>query len=204
MSNSHTPDADLAPGLIQTTYNGRDYIVPETGRNENGEIFNAIPDEHGEMQLRDYAMAFLMQDGNLDVPGGRYGRDTATCAEVAIVLSLIMQTHNGEAITYYMLNSDMGLVVNGADGVADVIGEYAETIGLDPADYLSGSDLGPDEFTLEIEMGNDAMRSPGDVARALREAADEIENLVNHRNVYGESGTFRDDNGNTIGRWEFE
>ena len=64
-------------------------------------------------------MAFLMQDGNLGVPGGRYGSNTRNGVPSARSSThCVFQYHNGEPITYYSLNSDMGMVVNSSDGVA--------------------------------------------------------------------------------------
>jgi hypothetical protein len=76
-----------------------------------------------EQRFYKFCMAFLMQDGNLGVPGGRYGRDTRDCAPIAIVMALVMRYHNGEPISYYSLNSDMGRVVNSDDGVTDLLSE---------------------------------------------------------------------------------
>lgn len=87
-----------------------------------------------------FAMAYLMQDGNLGVPGGRYGSDTRDCAPLAIVMALIMQYHNGEPITYYQLHSDMGLVVNSHDDVATLLSEsqhvFDEESGIDVKELL--------------------------------------------------------------------
>jgi hypothetical protein len=52
-----------------------------------------------------------------------------------------------------------------------------------------------DSFKLEITLGNDAMQSGLDVAEALRQVADRIENDLEGR------GTIRDANGNTVGRY---
>lgn len=50
-------------------------------------------------------------------------------------------------------------------------------------------------FTLTIELGNDAMQTGADVARALREVADRAEwSLVGHMAIM-------DDNGNRVGSW---
>lgn len=49
-------------------------------------------------------------------------------------------------------------------------------------------------FTLKITLGNAAMRTPLDVADALRRAAAGVERGE-------ESGTIRDVNGNTVGTW---
>ena len=58
----------------------------------------------------------------------------------------------------------------------------------------------PDRFTLSINLGNAAMRTPADVAAALREAADDLE----RRAPTWETGTLRDANGNTTGRYGTE
>ena len=70
-----------------------------------------------------FCMAFLMQDGNLGVPGGRYGSDTRTCAHIAILMALVFRYHQGEPFTYYSLSSDMGQVVNSGDGVTELLSE---------------------------------------------------------------------------------
>lgn len=56
------------------------------------------------------------------------------------------------------------------------------------------------KFKLEIELGNDAMQTPSDVRRALREIA-----ATARFPVAGEEdeGRIGDENGNTVGRWEF-
>jgi hypothetical protein len=51
------------------------------------------------------------------------------------------------------------------------------------------------KFTLEIEMGNDAMQDWTHVADALKQAA---------RELYAGKGRIRDLNGNTVGHWRFE
>lgn len=56
-----------------------------------------------------------------------------------------------------------------------------------------------DAFTLTIELGNAAMRSPADVADALRGLADRIEDDRVFR--ADDRGGIRDGNGNTVGRW---
>jgi hypothetical protein len=52
------------------------------------------------------------------------------------------------------------------------------------------------EFVLKIDMGNDAMKSPEDVAVALRALAGKLDAGGCHE------GSVRDLNGNTIGHWE--
>lgn len=51
------------------------------------------------------------------------------------------------------------------------------------------------KFTLTIELGNDAMKSPEDIADALRKAASHIQA------GYG-NGSVRDLNGNTVGSYD--
>jgi hypothetical protein len=53
-----------------------------------------------------------------------------------------------------------------------------------------------DTFRLTISLGNDAMRGGPDVARALRQVADRIENDLDAR------GNIWDENGNTVGNFE--
>lgn len=69
-------------------------------------------------------MAFLMQDGNLAVPGGRYGSDTEACAPVAWRLAYLLARETGEPITEDGLDNAMGLVVNSHDDVSYVINQY--------------------------------------------------------------------------------
>jgi hypothetical protein len=53
-----------------------------------------------------------------------------------------------------------------------------------------------DVFTLTIKLGNSAMQSGPDVAAALRDVAERIENGLEAR------GAIRDANGNTVGHFE--
>ena len=46
-----------------------------------------IPLNLHDQRFYKFAKAFLMQDGDLGVPGGRYGISTSSCAEVAIAMS---------------------------------------------------------------------------------------------------------------------
>jgi hypothetical protein len=73
----------------------------------------------------DEAIAFLMRDGNLGVPGGRYGRNTKECAEVAWRVEQAVSAETGEPITRESLDSTMGMVVNGNDDVQYVLDTYA-------------------------------------------------------------------------------
>jgi hypothetical protein len=56
-------------------------------------------------------------------------------------------------------------------------------------------------FNLTIELGNDAMQSPADIARALRRVA-ETWGMIEGAAAVGEEGEIRDLNGNTVGGWE--
>jgi len=56
----------------------------------------------------------------------------------------------------------------------------------------------PTSFTLTIELGNAAMSSRRDIARALTALASSAK--LGDRTE--SSGTVRDLNGNTVGRWE--
>ncbi|MHB8565339.1 MAG: hypothetical protein ACYDDA_15730 [Acidiferrobacteraceae bacterium] len=58
-------------------------------------------------------------------------------------------------------------------------------------------------FTLEIELGNDAMRTGADVGRALRHSTDRDLSLRIDEDLDSrDSGTIRDVNGNTVGTWQ--
>jgi hypothetical protein len=52
------------------------------------------------------------------------------------------------------------------------------------------------EFTLRIDLGNDAMREPEHIANALHRVAQAIEHS------HGAEGIIIDDNGNTVGKFE--
>jgi hypothetical protein len=55
------------------------------------------------------------------------------------------------------------------------------------------------KFTLEIEMGNDAMQTGADVIKSIRESLKGEEELEFDRPV---SGRLWDKNGNLVGKWE--
>lgn len=60
-------------------------------------------------------------------------------------------------------------------------------------------------FVLTLELGNDAMQTASDIARALRETASKLvqggyDNVAN----VGDAGPIRDDNGNRVGGWHVE
>ncbi len=52
-------------------------------------------------------------------------------------------------------------------------------------------------FNLKIDLGNDEMSGPEDVARVLRKVADRLMNDAL-------SGVIMDDNGNKVGSWAVE
>lgn len=56
-------------------------------------------------------------------------------------------------------------------------------------------------FTLEIELGNDAMQSGENVAECINRVADKLW-PINGTLIGGECGFARDLNGNTVGSWE--
>ena len=56
------------------------------------------------------------------------------------------------------------------------------------------------KFKLEIELGNDVMRTTDDVKGALQHAAFLVDRVVVS---HGESASILDANGNRVGRWEF-
>jgi hypothetical protein len=62
-------------------------------------------------------------------------------------------------------------------------------------------------FTVDIRLGNAAMRSGSDVAEALRHVAKRVEDrgdFIDDENdlIESSSGSFMDLNGATVGRWE--
>ena len=54
------------------------------------------------------------------------------------------------------------------------------------------------EFTLRIEMGNEAMQTSEDVAGVLRDVANRLDYCMDRQ-----SGKILDYNGNTVGEWGF-
>jgi hypothetical protein len=64
------------------------------------------------------------------------------------------------------------------------------------AEYVDEHGYPYSEFTLRIDLGNAAMRSPEDIADALRRVAQMIENS------HGAEGSIMDNNGNTVGKFE--
>lgn len=59
-----------------------------------------------------------------------------------------------------------------------------------------------DQFAFTIELGNDAMRTNGDIAEALRQLASQFDGDAYGPAEAGDSGHVRDANGNTVGDWE--
>lgn len=57
------------------------------------------------------------------------------------------------------------------------------------------------KFTVEIELGNDGMRTNADVAAALEALAQRLEDLGAGWAPPQAEGTIMDGNGNTVGRW---
>ena len=57
-------------------------------------------------------------------------------------------------------------------------------------------------FTLRINLGNDAMRSLDDVARALRAVATKLESRTKDLVYADATGVVLDDNGNRVGHWK--
>lgn len=58
------------------------------------------------------------------------------------------------------------------------------------------------KFNCNIELGNDAMQNPQELAEALRELANRIENIDETTILDG--AKILDDNGNEVGSWEYE
>ena len=59
------------------------------------------------------------------------------------------------------------------------------------------------KFTLEIELGNDAMQTPADVRETLMDIA-ALKGTLAHLTKFGcfDAGNIRDVNGNIVGKWE--
>lgn len=53
------------------------------------------------------------------------------------------------------------------------------------------------KFTVEIELGNDAVQTADDIANILRETADRVDRVE-----VGAFRNIRDLNGNTVGLWQ--
>lgn len=59
-------------------------------------------------------------------------------------------------------------------------------------------------FTLKIELGNDAMQAPPDVAEALRRTARDVDVWAVWPDTDDNYTDIRDENGNTVGSWAVE
>lgn len=88
------------------------------------------------MISKEQGIKFLTKDGNLGVPGGRYGNDTESCAEVAWAAESIYCAVAPDEMTLESLDRMMGLVVNSHDDVEYIIRSYGEQYGFNPEDYL--------------------------------------------------------------------
>lgn len=60
------------------------------------------------------------------------------------------------------------------------------------------------KFILAIELGNDAMQTQGDIARALIALGKQLRVCSAREPIAGDSGSVRDDNGNRVGGWHVE
>ena len=60
------------------------------------------------------------------------------------------------------------------------------------------------KFTLEIELGNEAMQRYPEIAKAIQSSLLTYHDAVSLSGAVmaEDSGTVRDENGNTVGRWE--
>lgn len=61
-----------------------------------------------------------------------------------------------------------------------------------------------DRFTLILELGNDAMQSWADIARALRQVADQVDGPSDEFPHEGQRNAVNDGNGNRVGLWRVE
>jgi len=58
-----------------------------------------------------------------------------------------------------------------------------------------------EKLTIEITLGNTAMKSAADASRAIKFALTREVSLFDPLEV-GQDGTIRDSNGETVGKWE--
>ena len=56
-------------------------------------------------------------------------------------------------------------------------------------------------FTLTIDLGNDAMQTGDDIARALQAVAHTVSSRYDGTTPPDDTAPIRDENGNTTGRW---
>lgn len=60
-------------------------------------------------------------------------------------------------------------------------------------------------FTLELELGNDAMKSAADIAEALLKTAAHVVEVIGDKDPKpAHSRSIHDVNGNTVGAWNIE
>lgn len=112
------------------------------------------------------SIAYLTREGNLRVPGGRFGTDTYTCANVAYVVARIVAEANGEEITRDTLDHAMSLVVNSHDDVDSLILAHGTNADLDIC-AIADALLPAWEEEAE-EMGRDAAEAHAHADVALR------------------------------------
>ncbi len=99
---------------------------------------------------------YLLKDGNLGVPGGRYGSWTDDCAYIAILL-FVIQVDGGCEDSVDGLDGCMSLVVNSHDEVCwsildnrhalEGLTEGADKIKLDPYAYFDAEEI---EYAREL------------------------------------------------------
>jgi len=58
-------------------------------------------------------------------------------------------------------------------------------------------------FELKIELGNDAMQTPRDVAFVLKKLASKLDNMGDDFALV-DGGKIMDANGNSVGKWDVE
>jgi hypothetical protein len=96
---------------------------------------NETQDQAQDLNDRDQAVAYLMREGDHQVPCSRFGRWTEDCAPVAVILAEVVAEATGEEITSEALEHAMGLVVNDHDDVASLLKEHASDEQRDWCDY---------------------------------------------------------------------
>ena len=104
-------------------------------------------DSNGDKQN---AYDYLLKDGNLAVPGGRYGSDTRDCAEIAILLFVVFVDANGED-SVDLLDDMMSQVMNDDNKVCwtildnrhalEGLTEGVEKLKLDPYAYFDQDEI---------------------------------------------------------------
>jgi len=66
-------------------------------------------------------IAYLMRDGDLAVPAGRYGSTTRECAPIAWRVAYLVARETGATIDEQLLDHAMDLVVNSHEDVAYIL-----------------------------------------------------------------------------------